>query len=190
MNNPMYQKNTIFAASLQVTFLTILVSAAFFFASNTKYKGYPSNNSRVQKSVIVTCKAEKGSLSSFINFNFLLMQVTVKSQSSAAINEQTKETANILALNLVKETPFSEREPLRRQSRPQARDTKNRLLACIAEKFPELQKLKCKIVSCSGYTTLRANYGKRELFARAYTLHNAFVHFAQEYYLKVNLLTS
>jgi len=118
------------------------------------------------------------------------MQQTVKSQSSAAINEHQIEAAKALAQNLVKETPFKEKQHHRYNHRSEARETGNRFLACIAEKFPELTKLKCKVVSCSGYTSARARYQNRYLYARAYTLHDAFVRFAEEYYLKVNLLTS
>ena len=180
---PMYQKNNIFAACSPNIIFMALVCTAFLFASNTKLKGYLSNGCRAKKPIIVFGDTEKGSLSLLYNFNFLLMPNTVKSPVQA-INEHPQ-TAKALALSLVKETSLSALAHHRHATRAEAKETGSKFVACIAQTFPNLHKLKCKIVSCTGFTTIRARYQNRYLYARAYSLQSAFVRFAEEYYLKV-----
>ena len=97
----MKNKVFIFATSKQRTNFLTLVSVVFFIATWTAAKaenhGYHSNSYYTTRSVIVLCKTEKGSLSSFLNtYNFSFMQRTMENAS--------KMNNSILASTLVHET--------------------------------------------------------------------------------------
>jgi len=68
-----------FAASLEETKILTFICAVFFIAISI---GCHSNSYCAEKSVIVSSKTEKGSLSSFSTFNFSFMEETMKNQSS------------------------------------------------------------------------------------------------------------
>jgi hypothetical protein len=82
------RNSCIFAAlKPRVIFLTCL-GVVFFIATNTakaENSGYHSNGYYTDRSVIVSCMTEKGSLSSFNinNLNFSFMQLTKKNASKA-----------------------------------------------------------------------------------------------------------
>lgn len=84
----MKNKSIYFAASLNETILLILVCVAIFFATNTalnaaNYRLSISNNCCTARSVIVSFKTEKDSLSLFRYFNFSFMNETMKDASKA-----------------------------------------------------------------------------------------------------------
>jgi prophage antirepressor-like protein len=89
----------IFAVFLQGTIFLNLVCTAFFIAvSSADYaatiKGYHSDGCCALSSVIVPCRTEKGSLSSFINhnLNFSFMQGTMKNEGSANHSSTSRTT--------------------------------------------------------------------------------------------------
>ena len=87
INFCMMKNYSTFAAFLQGTNFLTFVCVVFFIATNTALNaaiiGYHSDSYYTERSVIVPCRTEKGSLSSFKYFNFSFMQGTMKDYSGA-----------------------------------------------------------------------------------------------------------
>ena len=94
---------TTFVAFLQGTKFLTFACVVFFISTNTALNAVEiglsiSDGYYAERSVIVPCRTEKDSLSSFINFNFSFMQGTMKNVSKAnnsiLTNTSTHDTGN------------------------------------------------------------------------------------------------